>query len=502
MATHSASNADRYMPARKPQMSWLARGCGLALLLALQGCVLGDLGVNDSSPSLSSSFVRPDDPQEALGAREHPLVLAKYGGEYRNEEAEKVVALVVGRLISVSDDPSRVFKITILNTPKVNAFALPGGYLYVTRGLLALANDSAELAAVIAHEMAHVSANHAILRQEKLSSSKVGEEVVHEVLGNSVAAKVALASNKLKLADFSREQELQADAVGIRMTGNAGFDPYAASRFLETMQAYQAYKAGNSDPFDDVTFLSSHPTTPQRVDLAKRHARFFGAPGIGEQGRERYLKGIDGLLYGDTADEGYVRGRVFSHVGLGITFTVPEGSRIDNQPKAIIISGPGDVATRFDAAVLSRRQGLGDYLKSGWINGLIESSIVETQTPSGLNMAIAEARAENWHFRITVVQIDSQVYRFITAAPVGATQLPMVSQQITSTFRKMTPSEQAALAPLRIRIIKVGANDTVGTLAARMKSGDDALKLFRLINGLTPGENPQPGTSVKIISDE
>ncbi|MCB1429167.1 MAG: M48 family metalloprotease, partial [Nitratireductor sp.] len=205
-----------------PGRSWLARTGMVALFLALQGCVLGDLGLNESSPSLTSSFVRPDDPQEALGAREHPLVLAKYGGEYHNDEAEKVVALIVGRLISVSDDPSRVFKITILNTPKVNAFALPGGYLYVTRGLLALANDSSELAAVIAHEMAHVSANHAILRQEKLSSSRVGEEVVHEVLGNSVAAKVALASNKLKLADFSREQELQADAVGIRMTGNAG----------------------------------------------------------------------------------------------------------------------------------------------------------------------------------------------------------------------------------------------------------------------------------------
>ncbi|MFZ1815158.1 MAG: M48 family metalloprotease [Rhizobiaceae bacterium] len=468
----------------------------------LQGCVLSGLTGENAEPTLATSFVRPDDPQESIGAREHPLVLAKYGGEYRNAEAEKAVALIVGQLISVSEDPSRVFKITILDSPKINAFALPGGYLYVTRGLLALASDSSELAAVIAHEMAHVSANHAILRQEKLSSVKVGEEVVHEVLGDSVAAKVALASNQLKLADFSREQELQADAVGIRMIGNAGFDPYAAARFLETMQAYQAQKAGTGGGLDDANFLSSHPATPQRIELARRHARFFGAPGIGERGKERYLKGIDGLLFGDTADEGFVRGRVFSHTGLGITFSVPEGSRLDNQPKAIIVTGPGDAATRFDAAVLGRRQDLEGYLRSGWINGLRPESIVSTESPSGLNSASADAVADGWNFRIKVIQIDSQVYRFITAAPAGNIQLREVSDVITSSFRRMSQAEVAALAPLRIRVKKIAPGDSLGSLVAQMRGSDDPLKLFQLMNGLAPGQSPESDSLVKLVLDK
>ncbi|MGI9402604.1 MAG: M48 family metalloprotease, partial [Rhizobiaceae bacterium] len=253
-------------------------------------------------PLLTSSFVRPDDPQEEIGAREHPLVLAKYGGEYTNRAAQNMLAIIVGRLVSVSDDPSRIYKVTVLDTPKVNAFALPGGYLYLTRGLLALANDSSELAAVIAHEMAHVAADHAIIRQEKLSGTQVGEEVVNEVLGDSLAAKVALAANQLQIADFSREQELQADAIGIRMIGKAGYDPYGSVRFLRMMQAYQNFKEGNSGKVDKNSFMSSHPTTPQRIELAKRHARFFGSPGIGDTDRDRYLRGIDGLLYGDTAD--------------------------------------------------------------------------------------------------------------------------------------------------------------------------------------------------------
>lgn len=477
----------------------------LALVLAcgvtLQGCIVSGLESVTEEPSLTSSFVRPDDPQEALGQREHPLVLAKYGGEYRNEKAEEALALIVGRLVSVSDDPSRIYKVTILDTPKVNAFALPGGYLYLTRGLLALANDSSEIAAVIAHEMAHVASNHAILRQEKVSSAQVGQQVVSEVLGDSIAARLALAANQIKLADFSREQELQADAIGIRMIGQAGFDPYAAARFLDTMRAYQTFMAGNSDPLDDVTFLASHPTTPQRVELAKRHARLFGAPGIGDRERERYLVGIEGLLFGDTAEEGFVRGRIFSHSKLGITFTVPEGARIENQPKAVIITGPGDAATRFDAAVIGKRDTLPEYLRSGWINGLIETSIVEGKTPSGLAMAAADAQADGWQFRVKVIRIDQQVYRFITALPSGAPRITAISDEITATFRELYRSERKALSPLKVRVVEVKPGESLGELTDQMRDGEDSLSLFRIINGLMPGEKPLPGTKVKIVTD-
>ena len=477
---------------------WAAVGL---VALGLQGCVLSGLQSVKDETSLASGFVRPDDPQEEIGAREHPLVLAKYGGEYHNAEAEKVLALVVGRLISVSDDPSRVYKVTILNTPKVNAFALPGGYLYITRGLLALANDSSEIAAVIAHEMGHVIANHAILRQEKISSAALGEDVVHEILGDSVAARVALAANQIKLADFSREQELQADAIGIRMIGRAGYDPFAAARFLQTMQAYQSYKNGNSPLEDDFSFLSNHPTTPQRIKLAQRHARFFGAPGVGDRDRERYLAGIDGLLYGDAADEGYVRGRVFSHSGLGITFTVPEGSRLDNQPRAIIVTGPGEAATRFDAAVIGRWQSLERYLKSGWVNGLHEDSITTGETATGLPVAAADADAEGWHFRIKVIRIENQVYRFITAAPKGQNVTDATSDEITNTFRQLNEAERKALAPLRLRVVDVRAGESLGELAGKMKGTEESLKLLRLINGLGPGDLPEPGSLVKIVSD-
>src|ERR1041384_4508264 len=161
-------------------------------------------------------------------------MLATYGGEYSDAKLERMVAKVVGSLTLGTDNPTQTYRITILNSPNVNAFALPGGYLYVTRGLLALANDSAELAAVIAHEMGHVTANHGLARQRKEAEEVLATKVVTDVLGESEVAKVALIRGKLRLAQFSRNQELEADAIGIRSIGRAGYDPYAASRFLQS----------------------------------------------------------------------------------------------------------------------------------------------------------------------------------------------------------------------------------------------------------------------------
>lgn len=471
----------------------------LLTIFGVSACVNPDSGIDEQS-NLTSSWVRPNDPQESIGAKEHPAVLAKYGGQYENAKAERMIAVIVGKLVAVSDDPKRVFKITILNSPTVNAFALPGGYLYVTRGLLALANDASELAAVIAHEMAHVSANHAIVRQEKLNSARFGEQVVSDVLENSPAGKIALAANQIRLTNFSQEQELQADTIGIRMVGRAGFDAYAAERFLGTMARYRALLNGSDDFEAQESFASTHPSTPHRIKLANRHARFFGAPGTGERLRDRYLTGIDDLLYGDTADEGFVRGRTFSHAGLGIRFVVPQGFRIDNQAKAVLVTGPGDIATRFDATVLSARTKLTDYLRSGWISGLVEETI-RSETLNGRQSAYANAIGDGWRFKVRVIRNGSQAFRFITAAPQTNTNLDAVSRRITESFRMLSRTEIAALKPLRIKVITAGSSDTLASISAKMKGTEQRQQMFLLINGMQIGDRVVAGEKYKLVTD-
>ncbi len=467
--------------------------------ILLTSCVNSSGGL-DTDETLQSSWVRPDDPQEKIGAKEHPVVVAKYGGVYKDIKAERLIAVIVGKLVAQSEDPARVYKITLLNSPEINAFALPGGFLYVTRGLLGLANDSSELAAVIAHEMAHVSSNHAIIRREKQNSAKIGEQVVTDVLEGSAAGQIALAANKLKLTKFSQDQELQADTIGIRMAGRAGFDPFASERFLKTMDAYRKFLSGGKDFDDTDNFASSHPSTPKRIELARRHARNFGSPGVGSRDRERYLQGIDGLLYGNTADEGFVRGQRFSHAGLGVTFEAPKGFVIDNQSKAVLVSGPSDIATRFDATVVSTRTALGEYLNSGWITGLVDETIRE-ETINGLPSATAVARGEGWRFKVRVIRNDTQVYRFITAAPLTNTNLDAVSRRITESFRILSEQEIGNLKPLSIKIVTVGNDRQEGALITSMRGSSNPAELFRLINGLQPGETVSPGQKVKIITD-
>jgi len=453
-----------------------------------------DLGLQPSDNPVTVDNVTRNDRLAQLGAQQHPRILATYGGEYKDQRLERMVAKIVGKLTTVTDKPDQTYRITILDSPNINAFALPGGYLYVTRGLLALANDSSEVAAVIAHEMGHVIANHGILRQEKEAETAIAGRVASEVLHNESASREEALRGKLRLAQFSRNQELQADAIGIKMIGEAGYDPFASARFLQSMEAYQGFRSVSGATDASLDFLASHPATPQRIQLALGHARRIGAPGVGTTDRDSFLNGIDGLLYGDSPNEGYVREQTFIHPKLGVTFRAPDGFTIDNSANAVMASGPGEVAIRFDGASLPAGSNLADYIRSGWVTGLDDSSI-QTTTINGLPAATARASADRWQFDIVVIGANNKVYRFLTAAPKGSNALLPASQTVTQSFRLLSPAEQNAIKPLRIRVVTVKPGDTLASLSARK------LELFRLLNAMSAGATVSVGDRVKLISE-
>ncbi|MBB4278105.1 M48 family metalloprotease [Rhizobium mongolense] len=477
-----------------------------AAAVALNGCqsILEQSYQPTVSPSASPQIVdevQKNDPRAAMGAREHPRIVASYGGEYKDAKTERLVARIAGALTAVSENPSQSYRITILNSPAINAFALPGGYLYVTRGLLALANDASEVAAVLSHEMGHVTANHGIERQKREEAEVIASRVVAEVLSSDIAGKQALARGKLRLAAFSRQQELQADVIGVRMLGEAGYDPYAATRFLDSMAAYSRFMSADPEADQSLDFLSSHPNSVQRIELARDHARAFGQEGtVGDKGRGYYLDGIDGLLYGDSPEEGYVRGQTFLHGGLGIRFDVPPDFSIDNKVEAVMATGPGDVAIRFDGVADNDNQSLTNYISSGWVTGL-DPSTIRPITVNGMEAATARATADRWDFDVTVVRNNSQIFRFLTAVPKGSAVLQQTADVLRASFRRMTPQEAATLKPLRIRVISVRPGENVATLAARMLGTDRKLDLFKLINALPTGGTVSPGDRVKIISE-
>jgi len=476
-----------------------------ALCLTISGCqsLLGQTYPTSLEPSANPQTVgqlEQNDPRSQVGAREHPRIVASYGGEYGDAKVERQLARIVGALTLVSENPKQTYRITILNSPAVNAFALPGGYLYITRGLLALANDSAEVAAVIAHEMAHVTANHGVQRKQREEAEVIASRVAAEVLSNEISGQKALARSKLRLAAFSRQQELQADVIGVRMLGEAGFDPYAAGRFLQSMEAYSRYRAGDADNDQSLDFLSSHPDAPKRLELATRHARAFGPEGTGIRDREKYLESINGLLYGDSPKEGYVRGLAFLHPNLGIQFSVPTGFQIDNTAQAVLATGSGDIAIRFDGVSDNGRTALTDYIASGWVSGLDPSSIRKTRI-HGLDAATARASADQWDFDVTVIRVKTSIYRLLTAAPAGSTELAATAALVRNSFRKMTSAEIASLQPLSIALETVTPGTNITALAGLMRGTNRQLELFRLLNALPSGASLSTGQSVKIVTD-
>lgn len=467
-------------------------------LLALSGC--NSLMTAGSAPT--GAIIGPTAPSaEGASAEEHARIVAAYGGVYHDDKLELTLARIVGRVVAASDKPDQGYRITILNAPAVNAFALPRGYLYVTRGLIALSSDSSEVAAVLAHEMAHVTANHATERQNKARNALLVSRVVTDVLDDGTG-KLALASSQRSLASFSRQQELEADAIGVKTVGRAGYDPFAAARFLGAMSRFAAYKAAVGPGQDRrPDFLASHPTTPERVDFATRAAREFGAPGIGEVDRNRYLEGIDGIVFGDDPSQGYVRERSYVHPSLGIGFTVPPGFVIDNTSDAVLATGTDGTALRFDAVRLAVGADLGEYLASGWVNGLVERS-VQTFAVNGMPAASAEANAKGWVFQIAVVQAPSgATYRFIFANEAKTPGFDAAASATVKSFRRLDQRELAALKPLRIKVIATVAGDTEESLARKMRGVDRPRELFRALNNVDAGTQFAAGTRVKIVAE-
>jgi predicted Zn-dependent protease len=315
-------------------------------------------------------------------------------------------------------------------------------------------------------------------------------------------ARAAIISSQLSFARFSQIQELEADAVGVRTLARAHYDPFAAARFLTAMGNFAAYQSAQGAGKGAPDFLSSHPTTPERVQTAVRAARQIGAPGLGERDRDAYLTKIDGMLYGDDPLEGYIRGRTFLHKALGITFSAPQGYIMENSPEAVLASNPSGTALRFDGADLTDFSSLRAYMTSGWINGLIADSVRE-ETVNGLPAVTASAITDGWSFRIAVVRIGRTGYRFIFASRSGGSSFDRDYQATLESFRQLTPTEVARLRPLRIKVIRADAGDTPERLAVGMSGVEPErrLQLFSILNQVTPGEAIPAGTALKLVVD-
>lgn len=468
-----------------------SRLVGSVLLASLlSGCAALGLG-SGSLPPDAPRVLGPDRGRD----RDHERLVAAFGGEVRAPQAQRLLTDITNRLVMATDRPDESYQVTILNSPLVNAFALPNGRLYVTRGLLALANDSSEVAAVLSHEIAHVTLRHASQRNELQARSALIKRVTENVLNDAEQAAVVQDQARSSLASFSRSQELEADQTGVKVLARAGFDPYGAPRFLTALE-----KASSGARTDGAEMTASHPSTGERISRALQAARRAAAPTTEDKGRLAYMSIIDGIPYGDDPADGVVKGRRFSHARLGVAFEAPEGFTLENTSQAVLGSSTdGGRRLLFDAADTPNGQSLEEVLRSTW-SDTIEPGSLETTTINGLPVAMATSIGKEWSFRLSAIRIGNTTYRLIMAVRSGSGDLEGMFQRTLATVRQVQPDEARRIRPLKLQVVTAQEGDTPQRLAERMPI-DRALDRFLLLNGLERNAPLRVGERYKIVAE-
>jgi predicted Zn-dependent protease len=481
-------------------------------LLALLGlAVLPLLSACETAPATGRSIFTGGmsaEQESQLGYQEHQKILPQFGGAYADPALIGYVASIGNLLARTSETPGTRFTFTVLDTPIVNAFALPGGYVYVTRGLLALADNEAEVAGVLAHEIGHVTARHAAERYGQTVAANVLGIGLGILLGSGPATDLYSGVAAVALRSYSREQEYESDLLGVRYMSRTGYDPGAMASFLSRLQGHSRFESelhgepGKADQFD---ILQTHPRTADRIERAIREA---GAKAVAEPmtARELYLDKIDGLLFGDNPNQGLVRGRRFLHPELRIAFEVPRGYRLFNGAKRVTARGPEGAIIAFEKAEQAVRGPMTAYLTQIWAKGVALSE-VERLTINGMEAATGHARgrgqAGSVELRLIAIRYDAAtIYHMIFVTPAGlAGPLARGLRETTYSFRALSAAEAARLKPYRLRIHRSGPGDTAVRIAARMPFEDHHLRRFLVLNGLDRDQSFPAGHRVKTVTE-
>jgi len=452
------------------------------------------------------TLMSPDE-ERRLGAAEHPKILQEFGGVYQDAEIGGWIAEIGGRLAAASGSPANQYTFTVLDSPVVNAMALPGGYVYITRGLLALANTEAEIAGVLAHEIGHVVARHTAQRHTNSVFASIGAGLLGALTGSDLAAQLGQFVGAGLLAQYSQGQEFEADLLGVGYMSKVGYNPRAQADLLSSLNRerdlQEAVRGAKSNPLEG--FFATHPNTLERVQRAAGAAADTGAPPNAFYGRNELLRRIDGMPYGDSAAQGFVRGRTFSHPALRIEFAVPDGFRLVNQPQAVLAQGPGGALIRFDSARKAAHSDPLDHLVrefAGQLSLRGAERINVNGNPGATGAASVQTQAGPRDARLVVVRFPAgELYRFLFLTPPNLTaQLADELQRTTWSLRALTAEEAGKLTGLRLRVVQVQPGEDAERIAQRMAVDSHPVERFRVLNGLDSGMVLRPGEMVKIIA--
>ena len=466
---------------------------GLALAL-LAGCAQNPV-------TGQSDFVMMSESQEiALGRQYNQEVIGKQYQVYESKALQDYVDRVGQKLAQNSHRPNLQYHFAVLDTPEINAFALPGGYVYITRGIMAYLNSEAELAAVVGHEIGHVTARHGVRQQSAAQAANIGLAVasifVPEISTN-VGQNLANILGGAMLSGYGREHELEADRLGAQYLARSDYDPQAIISVLRVLKNQELKdaelaKQEGREPRRYSGLFDTHPDNDTRLKQVVGEAdKLTSATPF--DGRSEFLAAIDGLVFNDNTDQGVVRNNRFYHGELGIALQLPESWQVHNQPEALIAISPGGDAMLQMKMDQKPRGSPIEYARR-----MVGSSAnVQRIDLDGLSAATFELP----NVIGGVVYHNGRAYILQAQAKTrgGLNAHRNTIFDTVRSFHALTASERKLVKPLHIRVTTARQGDTYARLALNSPLGKSAESYLRLINAQYPDGEPRAGQRIKIV---
>ena len=488
------------------------------LSLICAASLLGACGSNVVNPVTGQAerSVLSEADEITQGQKAHAEVLKEYG-VLNNPRLQAYVNDLGQRLAKQSHRNQLKWTFTVLDSPDINAFALPGGFVYVTRGILAYMEDEADLAGVIGHEIGHVTARHGAQRATRQQDAGLGvlaATVLGAVLEAKGVAGAGQAASQVSqtaaagyIATYGREQELQSDKLGAEYLARSNYDPKNMINVINVLKnqerfaADQAAKAGRAAPAPN-SWLASHPSNDQRLQsITALAAQYKG--NYADDGRARYLQAINGIGFGEGAEQGVTRGRNFYHEGLGFAMTAPVGWKIQNSADQLAVVNPEGNAALVLKGVPAQAGRTHDEVIRNVVKptqGNADRLVINGLQATHFTGARADAQGKAQAVEVTVISgPDNALYLLNYAAKDGAAmqRARAQMQEAQGSFRTLTAADRTAAKPWTLRQVAYPRGGFAEM--ARTSPLADAETQLRLINGFYGGGEPKLGQGVKAV---
>ena len=488
-------------PMMKPRLqcaAWL-----LALVTMVAGCAVNPVtGRQD--------FVMMSESAEATAGRNADADVRKEYGVYDLPALQEYVTGVGQRLAQHSHRAQLSFHFTVVDSPEINAFALPGGYIYITRGMMAFLNSEAELAAVLSHEIGHVTARHSVrqisLAQAAAIGATLGSLLVPALRNQGAQDLIDLLGNAW-ISGYGRDNELEADRLGAEYLARAGYDPQAMVRVIGVLKNQELFdrevaQQEGREPRRYHGLFDTHPDNDTRLKEAVGAADQYAVDAKDarpEQGRRDFLQHIDGIVYGDSPQQGVVRGSQFFHAELGIALKFPAEWRVQNRPDKLLAISP-----RRDALIEMHLIEANGASPADALRRLLKPDVGSRIQATSINGLPAAELSGSRQGRPTIaLAIDFHNRLFLL---IGSAALPDVFERrhgemsaALRSFRAITDAQRKLAKPLRLHTRPARQGQTYAQLAAQSPLGSYAEQYLRLMNSAYPAGEPIAGESVKVV---